>query len=163
MNKKRGFSLTEILVAIGLLAIVSSIATIGYNSYIKTSKVSAIKQALKKLEGAFNTCMSFNGFDVTKCDTEAKLDYTKSPKHKIFSNTQSNKICFALRQHPVTEVRKNGLRGCFQYTTDGSIVRRCFDKPENGSAGIASCIATGVCCTACTHVCEVGKGKAATS
>ena len=156
-----GFSLTELLVTIGILAIVGSVATIGATSYIKTARQNTLSQALGKIGSAFETCMTFNGFKGAECNTLEQIKYEKSPKHKLkYSSDQDEEnICF--------ELRTKGVRGCIQFQ-NGSILRKCLSL--QGNIGLkdnsynfrASCDHRhpGICCKNCRGRCEEGVLKA---
>ena len=164
MNTK-GFSLTELLVTVGILAVVGSVATMGVASYIKTARQNALKKSLIKVESAFKTCMTFNGFKGEECNTIEKIAYKKGTNHrtkhrsKEDENGNTTDICF--------ELIGRGIRGCVQFQ-NGSILRKCFSLPNNISLKDnsktnfrASCDKTnkGTCCQNCRGLCEVGEGN----
>ncbi len=60
MRYKRGFSLTEILVSIGLLAIVGSIAVIGYGSYREQTYSSSLKRRIRLVQSSVMQCFALN-------------------------------------------------------------------------------------------------------
>ena len=148
MVNQKGFSLTEILVTIGLLAIISSIATVGYTSYVNTGEKQAIRTALNKMDSAFNACMSFNKFDGSKCDTPKKIGFEKSPKHeaKIIHKEQNGNICFTVKKGGLGSdiAGKTGLRACIQYQ-NGQMIRKCFENKTNPNIRAYCKVATGVC------------------
>ena len=158
MVNQKGFSLTEILVTIGLLAIISSIATVGYTSYVNTGEKQAIRTALNKMDSAFNACMSFNKFDGSKCDTPKKIGFEKSPKHKTTISKGQNDICLTVKKGGLGSdiAGKAGLRACIQYQ-NGQMIRKCFENKTNPKTR-AYCNTTGVCCSVCNGACEVGMG-----
>ena len=160
MNTK-GFSLTELLVTVGILAIVSGVATMGVASYIKTARQNALKKSLSKVESAFKTCMAFNGFKGSECNTIEKIAYKKGTNHKTkhLSDENDENICF--------ELKGKGIRGCIQFQ-NGSILRKCLSLPGNISLKDnsktnfrASCDKSnkGNCCQNCRGLCEVGEGN----
>ena len=153
MNKK-GYSLTEILVGIGLLAIVGSIATIGGQAYLNTAKENALKQAFNKIESSFSACMSFNGFKGEKCNTYEKIGYKPSPKHQEVNRSEPpyKNICFALKT-----IGQNKTRGCIQFE-NGTIKRKCLFA-SSGFKPMCDRGSQGVCCLRCSgRPCDVGTG-----
>ncbi len=60
MNKK-GFSLTEILVALGLMGILGSIATVSYNGFILSTTKRALHDSARSFISAVNTCITVKG------------------------------------------------------------------------------------------------------
>ena len=153
MNKK-GYSLTEILVGIGLLAIVGSIATIGGQAYLNTARENALKQAFNKIESAFSACMSFNGFKGSECNTFEKIGYKPSSKHdaKIRMDSNNKNICFSLKT-----IGKGNTRGCLQFES-GTIKRKCLFA-SSGFKPMCDRGSQGVCCLRCSgRPCDVGTG-----
>ena len=168
----RGFSLTEVLVTVGLLAILSSIATVSYNSYITAGKAHTVKTTLDELESAFRSCMSVNKFDATKCNEFGKIGFilpnssqctpatacaeTKVVKAQLKKSTDNSKICLVVRRpgSPFPYAGKEGTRGCVQYD-NGILIRKCLEK-----TGIKAECSAGVCCSTCADTldCEYGKG-----
>ena len=145
MNTK-GFSLTEVLVTISLLAIMSGIAVMGYGTYRESADDRALRTTLNSMASAFMTCMSFNNFDSSKCNDKNKVKkeggYIESPKHTFRVKKGAERICL--------DTRKAGsslIKACVQYNTNGSIVKKCFKK-ESGKETI--CDSAGVCCDLCT-------------
>ena len=153
MNTK-GYSLTEILVGIGLLAIVGSIATIGGQAYLDTARENALKQAFNKIESAFSACMSFNGFKGEECNTFEKIGYKPSPKHKGMPRPGplNKNICFSVKT-----IGKGKTRGCIQFE-NGTIKRKCLlEKP--GFKPRCDQNHPGICCPRCSgQPCDVGTG-----
>ena len=172
-RRQAGFSLTEVLVTVGLLAILSGIATVSYNSYTNTARAQAIRRTLSALENGFLSCMSFNKNQVDKCDSFAELefrlpktiyraandmDYKSNQLHaKVTRST--TKVCFTVRRWRWNNGQgKEGTRGCAQFD-NGRLIRRCFETTIGGTKMEASC-GDGNCCPKCanTYICEVGKG-----
>ena len=183
-RRQAGFSLTEILVTVGLLAILSGIATVSYNSYINTARTQAVRRTLNAMESAFLSCMSFNKNQVEKCNDLTKIRFSlpgatvpitplnpdkeyKSNQLHVRVDVQGTRLCFLSRiwlwgSQPnnvwVTKQmnEKEGVRGCTEYD-NGRLIRRCFEK-----TGIrAGCkLSTAQCCHKCSNTifCEFGKG-----
>ena len=160
LSFSRGFSLTELLVTIGILAIVGSVATIGATGYIKTERQNALKKSLSKVESAFETCMAFNGFKGSECNTIEKIAYKKGTNHRTKHRSDGNdeNICF--------ELKGKGIRGCIQFQK-GLVLRKCLSLPgdiglkdKNTNRFRASCDNSnrGVCCANCNGECEEGTG-----
>ena len=153
MNTK-GYSLTEILVGIGLLAIVGSIATIGGQAYLNTAKENSLERAFNKIESAFSACMSFNSFKGSECDTFEKIGYKPSSKHEKVDRADQHykNICFALKT-----IGQNKTRGCIQFE-NGTIKRKCL-LASSGFKPMCDRGQKGVCCLRCSgRPCDVGTG-----
>ena len=161
-HNQKGFSLTEILVTLALLSIVTGIATISYNSYLNTAHKRAVRIALNKIENSFGSCMSFNQNKGSECDTFKKIGYKPSLDQRSNTTADTNKenICFVVRKKDGVVYNKEGLRACIQFK-NGSIVRKCFEGKDSEPRAAACGIATsqnnplpGFCCHTCTN-CEV--------
>lgn len=78
---KKGFSLTEILVVMGILGILSGIAIVSYSGYKDRSYKDAVQTVLGDIERAFDTCKSFYYSDSDSstwwdsCDTLSEIGY----------------------------------------------------------------------------------------
>ena len=172
MNKK-GFSLTEVLVTLALLAIVSSIATMGYGSYVNTAEKRAVRTALNKLNNSFIACMSFSKNKVSECNTLDKVGYKPNKEQVAImeqQNGNANNICLLIGKpkpnDPDAPIRgKEDLRACIQYE-NGQMIRKCFEKETPPrKEGYAGCN-DGICCKKCLKVppagskppCEFGTG-----
>ena len=158
----------------GLLAILTSIATVSYNSYINTAEKRAVRTALNKLSNSFTACMSFSKQKVSECNTLEKVGYKPSKKQlvKMIPQTgNANNICLLVGKpkpgaanEPIRG--KEDLRACIQYE-NGQMIRKCFEKETTSSPkdGYAGCN-TGICCKGCPKVpptgskppCEFGTG-----
>ena len=84
MNK-RGYTLTEILLVLGLLSMLGSVATVTYRGHNLDIEKQNLKNAGELFAGAVRTCISASGgwdidrpdgTNVKPCNTIAKLDYT---------------------------------------------------------------------------------------
>ena len=56
-NTKKGFTLVELLVVIAILAILSSVAVVGYTAFINNAKDSAAKTEAKQIETAIEATL----------------------------------------------------------------------------------------------------------
>ena len=153
LSLSRGFSLTELLVTIGILAIVGSVATVLVTSYTKTARERTLSRALSKVVSSFNTCMAFNGFKGSECHTFEQIKYELSSKHRprLFSDQDKENICFEL-----VTIGRGKTRGCVQFE-NGSLKRKCLlEKP--GFRPRCDKTNKGICCANCYGDCEEGKG-----
>ena len=148
----------------GLLGILSAIATVSYNSYLNRAEKQAIRTALNKLDSSFNACMSYSNFDGSKCDTLKKVGYIKSNKHRVTIKPDPPKanqkdLCLLVRKAGNAQKYvdyKEGLRGCIQYK-NGQMIRKCFEKTS--AEGKAGCSKDGVCCAGCPQTITVNDNE----
>ena len=97
MQKQKGFSLTEVLVTVGVMAIITAIASVSYNSYIGMGTKSAVKQDIQKLQNSFELCLSMNSYDLTKCNDTDKVGFKAGDNiASIGVATTGNKACLVI-------------------------------------------------------------------
>ncbi len=136
MNKK-GFSLTEILVSIGLLAIVGSIAVIGYGSYREQTYSSSLKRRIRLVQSAVMQCFALNNRQskpYDHCDTLAELGLDNLPTKTIhghlktasMTTEQANKnksnsatsFCYQAFKVTSDNTEKQKSKHCIQFSKD---------------------------------------------
>ena len=74
----KGFSLTEILVAVGIMATLSGIGAISYLNYLNKGRLMTLAQSANQFFKAADICVMLRGdheYDLSKCSTKAKLKF----------------------------------------------------------------------------------------
>ena len=156
MTNQKGFSLTEVLVAVGVMGVLTAIASVSYNTYMGIGKKSAVKQDIQKLQNAFELCMSMNRYDITKCydSTTPPTPATRAKSLEKVGFTAGtniakievvgNRACLGIQ----ATVANNGTgeRACAQYD-NGRLTKKCFEDKEADPKTLTGCSgATAECC-----------------
>ena len=71
LKNKKGFSLLEVLIAVGIIGIISAIAYPSFEEYRGNAAKVASDTSASNVVKAFRNCVVLNGF--SNCDTRAKL------------------------------------------------------------------------------------------
>ncbi len=115
LGGQRGISLIELLVAAGILVILSSIATVSYRGYILPVHLRQLRDAGKLFDSSFHSCISGTGWTITKydgittvhpCDALTKIGFTCPTQnngiclmyHNGTSTTDPTAVCVRIRQ-----------------------------------------------------------------
>ena len=75
---KKGFSLTEILVAVGIMSTIAGIGAVSYLNYLNEGRLVTLAQSANQFFKAADICVMLRGdheYDLSKCDTKAKLKF----------------------------------------------------------------------------------------
>ena len=83
----------EILVAVGLLAILTGIATVTYRSVIKDITLKKFREISEFFPNALNSCIVSSGWEINHpaagqifpCNKLKKLDYQMSPRYDLYT------------------------------------------------------------------------------
>ena len=73
--RKKGFSLTELLTAVGIGAVLSGIAGVSYLKFHRNATMKAFYESGKNFEAAVETCLIRGDDDLLKCDTFQRLRF----------------------------------------------------------------------------------------
>ena len=157
MKNQKGFSLMEMLITVGLLTIVSTIAVVGYRAYVDDAERKSVGNAINKIQNAFQMCMTFSNNDLSKCNSFEKIKYTKpagsgvSGKLTADYKVGTDKMCFVALIKG--KFKEKGKRICFGWSKDNGMTGQCVQVGGTRKGG--QCRAgTGVCYKDNTNVCE---------
>ncbi len=143
---RKGFSLTEILVVVGLLAIMSGIAVIGYGAYTEQALKSAIMKRIKLVESAVQSCFAIHAGQsdpFSQCNTLEKLGLSIPADSKIGgilqlkTSTTNNSFCYHTFKNGVSQSEKNRSRHCIQFNKNTGAMEKTLtidDVPANQHA-----------------------------
>ena len=111
---QRGMSLVELLVAMGIVVILGSIATVSYRSYILPMHLLQLKDASQLFNSSFQSCIGSAGWKITKfdgttvkpCNTLEKMGFTCPTQnagtcqidHSDDSTTDPTAVCIYIKQ-----------------------------------------------------------------
>src|SRR5699024_9073004 len=102
MNQQAGFSLFELMIAITVIAILTSIAVPVYQSYIQKAAMTELLQTLVPYKTAIELCQFGQG-DFTSCNSD---------NNGIAGTRQTNYIkSIAVKQGVITIIGKGTLTG----------------------------------------------------
>ena len=73
-KNKKGFSLIELLVVIGVIGILAAIGVPTYSGYEETTKINSVNTVFTSVAGALQICLSLADGEKTECNSWAKLD-----------------------------------------------------------------------------------------
>ena len=79
-NKKKGFTLVELLVVIAILAILATVSVVGYTAFINNANKTAADQEVRQIEQVLNSALIVNKevYVVVGSDTQTTVKISKS-------------------------------------------------------------------------------------
>ncbi len=129
---KAGFTLMEILVGVGILAILTSIATGSYRGYIQNVEKRALKDSGVLFATALNICIKSMGEDPTPCNNVAKLNFTcpKNAYCPIILSTDKTGFCLNIEQTKPSG-KKLQVVTIFERSNMSNYVQYCGEPKKN--------------------------------
>ncbi len=130
----RAFSLMELLIVIAIIGIISSIATMKYQSYIRETKAETVKIMLMDIKVSQKSC--FYTYPPEECNSLEKLDIDLPPNYtpRVISSSDSSRVCFEV---------KNSINqyGCYDSVDKNiSTVEDIINKSKGKCNSSASCL-----------------------
>jgi len=114
MNRPRGFTLIELMIVVGIIAILAAIAIPSYSEYVRRSRITEAVSALSgmrvKMEQYFQDNRTYSGACVA--GTVAALPYFDSTSNFQFDCPTANATNYVIRARG-----QNSMTG-FTYTLD---------------------------------------------
>ena len=155
---RKGFSLIEMLIVVGLLAILSGIAIVGYGAYKEQALSSALMKRIKLVESAVQSCYTLHNSQSDPflyCDTMEKLGITIPANSKIggFGQRDRTKVMFGVKKaspssfcYQTAKAGSRSSRHCIQFNYRTGGTEKTL-TPNNVSTGKhANCAkSTGLC------------------
>ena len=126
-KKRKGFSLIELLVVVGIMGTLAAVAIPAYNKYRKNAAEGAFTSTASNVGRAFHACMAVNPF--TDCDSLAKINVDCNQCLSVTHATAPN-FCVNLEEEIAGQVYK----GCV--TSDAASgktvltlnIKSCYDE-----------------------------------
>ncbi len=188
IKNNKGFSLLEVMVTVGIIGILVSVAVPAYNDYRDTAAKSSLSASLSSIEKAYNACMLVGS---GTCNTKDAIGLggcgaCSDPRTPTSANSVSEdpEFCMEVTQQFGSSQYKgcvsidvqsgNGAKTIGLYQQSGTTLTHvpndskfCYCKPTSGDAvlqpgGVVSC-SNASACTGCqtteTAECNSAQGK----
>ena len=130
--RNKAFSLLELLIAVSIILIITSLSVVSYSRYEKHSSKQLVLSNLDLIKTGFNTCLKVRPFN--KCNTPFKIEI-QSPLSAVirarYDNHNKN-ICFI--------IKFKGYKGCVDNQNHQTTLAHL-----NSSTPSTACSSAGVC------------------
>ena len=175
-ESKKGFSLTEVLVGVALIGLLSGVVIGTFNHFIDLAWARSVNLLRGKIEKAVQRCMVDNKYDYKKCDgieayvsdsnphpqsrlgaepiimRELGIEFDSSKFHVWAQGPEKSdnkSFCFTIRKN--LALKRRGIRTCVDFDIKtGDIGNRLVASPLGGhkawNSVKAYCRGNGVCC-----------------
>ena len=87
-NKKKGFTLVELLVVIAILAILATVSVVGYTAFINNADNSAMQQETRQIETIIDSALIVNDYAEVKISSTSYYLYKNDAGAIVVSATQ---------------------------------------------------------------------------
>ena len=136
LNNK-GFTLLEVMVTVGILAVISGIAVPQYNKYKENAGYQAVGVDLQTIRKQFGVCMAVNSA-VGSCTTASQLDINISGFAQVTFDDPANatKFCAVIDR----SISGRDVKSCTEVEVDtGKVIKttanRKFCYEDDGAGG----------------------------
>jgi type IV pilus assembly protein PilE len=139
VSRSRGFTLTEILVVVGIASILAMVAIPSYQDQVRKSRRSDAKQSLEtvahRLERCYTQLRRFDSLECDQVDAGPTVDTQSQEGHYAIASLDPNggetltPQSFTLFATP--QGAQVGDRVCARFELDHSSLHRAFDADGN--------------------------------
>ena len=119
-KKKKGFSLIELLVVVGIMGLLAAIAIPAFNRYKVDTKVGVVSAVLTQIAKSFPACLSVKGFDDCSDDDIRGTLPTQAGTTITSETVAGDRTCYRV---VLTDNTADGFEGCIDFENDNTGTR----------------------------------------